>query len=96
MNARPQKYANRQSRLTNFAAITGVAKLAKLLHQGSKGHKREETSRSPRAPAPSPITFPTNTVDTGSGSAIGFLHLDPEEYQHARKELKKAVLELYR
>jgi hypothetical protein len=96
MNARPQEYSSRQSRLTKVATITGVTKFAKFLHPRGKGYEQEETNWSPRAPAPSPNNFSTNIDEADSRSAILSLQLNPEQYQHARKELKKAVLELYR
>ena len=96
MNARPQEYSNRQSRFTNLATIAGVSKLMQLLHQRSAGNELEETSRSPKAPAPSPSGYLTNTDTAGPEAAIETLHLEPEEYQPARRELKRAVLELYR
>ena len=93
MNARPQEYANRQSR---FATIAGVPKLFQFLNHRSTSNEREESNRSPKAPAPSPNGFFTNSGDTVSIPAIESLQLEPEEYNHARRELKKAVLELYR
>jgi len=80
MNTRPQEYSNRQSRFTNLATIAGVSKLMQLLHQGGTGNEQEESSRSPKAPAPSPNGFFTNADGTGPEPAIESLHLEPEEY----------------
>jgi len=88
MNAHPQQYMDAQSRLTNLATISGVARfapLAKLFQRGG-GHVQVGAIRYPRAPPTSPSTLDANVS----------LQLDPEEYQHAKKKLKKAVLELYR
>jgi len=67
-----------------------------LIYQRDKGYEQEETIRSPKAPAPSPSGYYTNTDDMRPEPAIMSLQLEPEEYQHARRELKKAVLELYK
>lgn len=67
-----------------------------FLHQTDKGNEQEETIRSPKAPAPSPSGYSTNASHTGLEPAIMALQLEPEEYQHARRGLKRAVLELYR
>ena len=99
MKARSQEYTEGQSRLTNLATIVGVANfapIAKLLHQRNTGHVQEGTDRRPQLPVSSPNTFSTNTDGTGPGPAIVPVQLDPEEYQHAKKELKKCVLELYK
>jgi hypothetical protein len=99
MNAHPQEYNGRQNRLANIATIVGVtrlAPLAKLLHHKGSGDVQEEMNRRPETSAQSPHTFTTNTDGTHAGPALEPLHLDPEEYQRAKKELKKAVLELYK
>ena len=96
MNAHPQEYANRQSRFINLATIAGVPKILQFLNHRGTVHEQEESNRSPKAPAPSPNGFFTNSNDTGPIPAIESLQLEPDEYQHARRELKKAVLELYR
>jgi hypothetical protein len=68
----------------------------KLLHQKGTGHAQEGTNRCPPPPAPSPNTFSITTDGTDSGPALVAGQLDPEEYHRAKRELRKAVLELYR
>jgi hypothetical protein len=94
MNARPQEHKNRST--TSLATIVGVSRLTQLLHQRDKGNEQEETIRSPKSPAPSSDGYSTHTNDTRPEPSIRSLQLEPEEYQYARNELKKAVLELYK
>jgi len=99
INAHSQEYNDAQSRLTSLATIAGVAKfapLAKLLQQRSRERVQEGTDRRPHTPTTSPNAFSTNTDRTDPGPAIVPLQLDPEEYQRAKKELRKAVLEFYK
>ena len=86
MNARPQEYVDQQSRFTNLATIAGVPNFLKILNYRGTGNEQEDSTRSLLA----------NAGHAGSVPAIDSLQLEPEEYQHARRYLKKAVLELYR